>query len=422
MLLAAPVSRPRVQRVRCDAAAAARPDAFSLRCEHFGSCSGCVLSERLEAPPLLEQATAFFQSDFGATFTLHTGPVQGWRNRARLAVRGVRGAPLVGLYQAGTHDVLPIPCCVAHHPSINTLAASLLAAATEAGTAPFQEASGEGQLRYVQLSTLGTAADAPLEVVLVWAGRPQADAQLAPELQALLTALLRAAPPGLLHCVHVNYNSSRGNAIVGEHWQQLHGPRDWHWERFGAADVAFSPAAFLQANYCAFDALLVALGDALPKACHVADVYSGTGAIGLSLLARGVASTLTSIEVVPAAAMPFQASVARLPPALQGRARMHVASAGSGAALAALVKCGAEVCVVDPPRKGLDAPLLRLLCEQRACPQLHTLAYVSCGFKALIRDARTLKEAGWSLARPPEAWQFFPGTDSLETLAIFTRQ
>jgi hypothetical protein len=83
-----------------------------------------------------------------------------------------------------------------------------------------------------------------------------------------------------------------------------------------------------------------------------------------------------------------------------------------------------DALVVDPPRRGLDAPLLAALCAATAgrgpARRITTLAYVSCGFAALKRDADALLQAGWTLAAA-RAFQFFPGTDALETLATFTR-
>ena len=50
------------------------------------------------------------------------GPVHGWRCRAKLAVRGSAGAPSIGLFEAGSHSVTPMPECRAHHPRINSAA------------------------------------------------------------------------------------------------------------------------------------------------------------------------------------------------------------------------------------------------------------------------------------------------------------
>jgi tRNA/tmRNA/rRNA uracil-C5-methylase (TrmA/RlmC/RlmD family) len=46
--------------------------------------------------------------------------------------------------------------------------------------------------------------------------------------------------------------------------------------------------------------------------------------------------------------------------------------------------------------------------------------YLSCGYAALERDAAALVAGGWRVAGA-EAFTFFPGTDSLETLAVFER-
>ena len=49
------------------------------------------------------------------------------------------------------------------------------------------------------------------------------------------------------------------------------------------------------------------------------------------------------------------------------------------------------------------------------------LVYVSCGWKALQRDTMVLvSSGGWRVAHA-EAIQFFPGTDSMETLCVFDR-
>jgi tRNA/tmRNA/rRNA uracil-C5-methylase (TrmA/RlmC/RlmD family) len=228
--------------------------------------------------------------------------------------------------------------------------------------------------------------------------------------------------------VWVNHNTQPGNAIVddrSDHWRRLSGDAGWHWERFGGVDVAFTPAAFLQANYGAFDELVtLGLGSATwanPDECHVADVYAGTGALGLSLLARGLCSRLTAIEVTPGVAEAFDAAVTRLPAHLHSRAAMHVGDAGGADALAILAASHADVVVVDPPRKGLDAPLLTALCDTERLATVRRLLYVSCGFKGLMRDAVALRQHGWRLEREPVCWQLFPGTDALETVAHFVR-
>jgi hypothetical protein len=44
-----------------------------------------------------------------------------------------------------------------------------------------------------------------------------------------------------------------------------------------------------------------------------------------------------------------------------------------------------------------------------------------CGFQALMGDRDALLAAGWRLSCCQASF-FFPGTDSIETLAVFDRQ
>ena len=189
----------------------------------------------------------------------------------------------------------------------------------------------------------------------------------------------------------------------------------------------------------------------------------------------------------------FEAALQRLQAGMQHahRTSQHVADAGmrqpapphveyivsSAGAQAQQFLTGIDVAIVDPPRKGLDAELLSVLCksaERRqgaasmkgrtpsgmmhaahvvhssanaaskfdrarvgpgkrsqhagpldqsqsgALPQV--LIYLSCGFSALVRDSNALLKSGrWRLAHA-EAFGFFPGTDSVETLAVFHSQ
>lgn len=58
---------------------------------------------------------------------IHPWQPHGWRTVAKLATRPVskwRGVEL-GLYSAGSHDVIGIPECQVHHPSVNLAAAAV---------------------------------------------------------------------------------------------------------------------------------------------------------------------------------------------------------------------------------------------------------------------------------------------------------
>ena len=118
--------------------------------------------------------------------------------------------------------------------------------------------------------------------------------------------------------------------------------------------------------------------------------------------------------------------------------------ASAGAALRAGDALGADVLVVDPPRKGLEDDVLAELCKPFNPKQpnvespnmltiddylvnwtndVQTLIYVSCGFDALARDSEKLlsSQGGWKL-ESATGFVLFPGSNHVETLCVFKRK
>ena len=494
-----------------------------LECEHFGSCSGCSLPD--DDPPLADKARKYFLACSGGLLDvppLFTGPPTGWRTRAKLAVRrGIGGGARVGLFGEGSHSVVDIPACAAHHPLINEAVKMLKA---ELGTTepyweppptPPQAASSRkgrrtpsppaamlartGELRYLLLTVVpqGPASSPPaaaappggplVQLTLVW-NAPSASSKGADRALALADRLWRAggsgvsvsggsdapslSPPPLFHSIWVNWHAAPSNAVLNAAdgaWTLAAGAEDlvdWPAGPSGPA-VSYSPASFGQANAGQYAALIAALAAWVPRGSRVLELYAGVGAIGLSLVSSGLAASLRCVEVVAAAAAPFRRSRERLAPAARAAvADLRIASAGD---VPGSVLADADVVIVDPPRRGLDAALLSALCalgegaaagEPRsrpppgdegagapgggpararasptgpsgggsggpggpsAAPTPRRLIYVSCGFPAFQRDCDALLGSGrWRLAFG-QLFSFFPGTDSLETLAVFDR-
>jgi tRNA/tmRNA/rRNA uracil-C5-methylase (TrmA/RlmC/RlmD family) len=117
--------------------------------------------------------------------------------------------------------------------------------------------------------------------------------------------------------------------------------------------------------------------------------------------------------------------------------------ASAAKALKAGQALGAQVLIVDPPRKGLEDEVVEELCKPfdpdqpyaesptyltRADDKVNwtndvqTLIYVSCGFDALARDCEKLlnSRAGWML-ESATGYVLFPGSDHVETLCVFRR-
>jgi hypothetical protein len=83
-----------------------------LDCPHFDYCSGCSLQNIDVGPQILARARDFFANHGVPDFAMEVGQVHAWRLRARVAVRHHPQMGLcMGLFEAGTHTVQPIPQC-----------------------------------------------------------------------------------------------------------------------------------------------------------------------------------------------------------------------------------------------------------------------------------------------------------------------
>ena len=224
---------------------------------------------------------------------------------------------------------------------------------------------------------------------------------------------------------HLNPVSRHDNAIYGrggpETWRPL--PRDEICENFACAasdcvreaplglGLYFAPACFRQANLAQFAEIVRAIQKAIPKNARVVELYGGVATIGAHLLER--AARVRCSDENPWNAACVDLLKRGLDDALAEKLSYETAPAAVVARRGDLAH--ADVIVVDPPRKGLCADVLKALL--RPAPKPRRLIYVSCGFDALQRDLAALVAGRWRLDRV-EGHVLFPGADHVETLAV----
>src|SRR5262249_47778019 len=159
-----------------------------------------------------------------------------------------------------------------------------------------------------------------------------------------------AARPEVVGVVQ-NINRSRGNALYGDEERVLLGESHLP-DRVGAVELRLSSTAFFQVNRDVAARIYADVSDAaaLTGTERVVDAYARVGGIALTL-ARGAAEVV-GIEEHARAVADAQAS-AQLNHAV--RVRFVV-----GDVEAELAKLGAaDVVVLNPPRRGCAAPVLR---------------------------------------------------------------
>lgn len=476
----------------------------AINCEHFAECPGCVVNNGVDNVNKIKSAKLFFSSTFVRKRRLDLTEedivqevfdddfykvivpcdVHGWRTQAKLAVAPRssswgRGCTL-GLYERGTHSVLAIPNCKVHHPSINRAIRAIEQATEETNIAAYKEESRDGGLRYVQCQV--ERSTGKISLTLIWNAESLKDTQ--PALARLIKALQRIEPK-LWHNIWCHCNDNPGNAIFARNenrWHRMAGP-EFVRERLPVGEegwLYFSPLTFRQGNMDGFEVIARDIAKIVTGGSRVCELYAGIGLLGLTCMVyneeqgKGLKWIRCSDEN-PANNRCFRRSLRSLKRVGAGldsgkknsgndfitlaemaqliesgnsdtfdegeKATYMVASAKD-----ALLKgqaLGADILIVDPPRKGLQPEVLSELLKPFNPYQefvedidflstddddvnwtndVKTLIYVSCGFEALARDCEHLlrSKAGWML-ESATGYVLFPGSDHVETLAVFRR-
>lgn len=373
-------------------------------CPHRPPCDGCPRYGLPGAAPDVQASLDALAAAHGLPpVVVREGAPEGFRHRARLAIRGRKGAPKLGLFAAGTHEVVTVPNCVVHHPLVNEAAAIVRGALADAGVSPYSDRARLGVARYLQIVVERRSQTA--QVVLV------ANTATPDDATGHALDMIRDRLDTRLHSLWFNAQTDTGNTILGPHFEHWHGP-DAVVENFGGADVFYPPGAFGQSHLALADGLVASVRAHVPPGSRLAEFYAGVGAFGLSMLAETAELRLN--EVAPASVAGLESGLARLTADLRARVTVEAGTAGERASMAD----GADVVLVDPPRRGLDPALLARLCADPP-PRL---LYVSCGLASLGEELQQLTADGRLQLRHLEAFDLMPYTGHVETLAVLERR
>ena len=175
--------------------------------------------------------------------------------------------------------------------------------------------------------------------------------------------------------------------------------------------LAMSHGAFFQTNTEMAERLYAVAAEyaGLSGRERVFDLYCGIGTIGLTMASR--AGEVWGLEIVPEAIVDAERNARRNK---IENARFLAANARTGVRPLLEEAGKPDVVVIDPPRAGLSAKIVRrvLECEARR------IVYVSCNPTTLAPNAAQLVEAGYSLRRVRPV-DMFPQTPHIECVALF---
>ena len=369
-------------------------------CPHRPSCPGCPrYGEPSVSRPVQLRLNGLAEAHGLPEVGVISGELQAFRLRARLAIRGRQNSPKIGLFELDSHRVVHIPNCRVHHPLINEVASVVRRTLVEARVTSYSDKAHLGVARYLQVVVERGSQTA--QVVMV------ANSLTAEPLNECF-ALIRERLGERLHSLWFNANTGRGNTILGADWQLIHGPEAVV-ESFGGPGVYYPPGAFGQSNLGIAEQIIGRVRAEISGGSRVCEFYAGVGAIGLSVLDQ--TAQLAMNEVSPQSLRGLEMGMAQLSAAQRDKITVHPGSAGASLPMAD----GADVVILDPPRKGLEGELSEFL---RSKPP-RKLLYVSCDLESLQRDVAALCAAGGMRLKSLQAFNLMPFTEHVETLAIF---
>ena len=185
-------------------------------------------------------------------------------------------------------------------------------------------------------------------------------------------------------------------------------------ERLGDLDLRVSPLAFLQTNTETAELLYSAAREfaGLGSGERLFDLYCGIGTIGLGM--AGDAGEVWGVESVPEAIVDAEANAE-----LNGIANAQFRTGDARLGIRPLIEEAGkpDVVVIDPPRAGLSAKIVRRVLECEA----ERIVYVSCNPTTMAPNARQLVDAGYRLTRVRPV-DMFPQTPHIECVALLERQ
>ena len=192
--------------------------------------------------------------------------------------------------------------------------------------------------------------------------------------------------------------------------QVIEGPAQLE-RHVGDRELTAPASGFWQVHPAALSTLSAALIEAVSveRGESVLELYAGAGALTVSLAdAVGADGVVLGIESDAAAVSAAERNLVALPWASVRRARVD-------ASLLAELGIDPDIVVLDPPRAGAGAEVMRALIALGP----RRIGYVSCDAGSLARDVQAAVDAGWRLARL-EAFDAFPMTSHVECLALLT--
>ncbi|MDF2539527.1 MAG: rRNA (uracil-5-)-methyltransferase RumA [Herbinix sp.] len=313
-----------------------------------------------------------------------------------------KGNPISGIYEEGTHHVIPIDSCRIEDQKADAIIVSIRGLLKSFKIKTYDEDSGYGLIRHVLVRKGFTSGE--IMVVLVLAS------PILPSKNNFVKALRQLHPE--ITTIIVNVNDKQTSMVLGEKEQVIYG-KGYIEDSLCGKVFRISAKSFYQVNPVQTELLYQKAIElaGLHGSETVIDAYCGIGTIGL--IASDYVKKVIGVELNKDAVKDAEINAKRNQVT---NIEFYKNDAGDFMGGMAAQKEIVDIVFMDPPRAGSDEKFLGALVQLKP----NKIVYISCNPVTLERDLAFLTKKGYKaeIAIPVD---MFPWTEHVETVVLMSR-
>lgn len=378
------------------------------RCPVRKKCGGCSLLE-MEYSEQLKRKEDFVRKTLKGIVKPEAiiGMENPWHYRNKIHASFARkrdGSIVSGIYEEGTHRLVPVEDCLIQDERANRIVRDLCGLFESFKIKVYNEDTGYGLVRHVLIRTGHVSGEVMVVLVCV--------SPVFPSKRNFVNALRKLHPE--VTTVVLNVNDRRTSMVLGKRDIVLYG-KGYIEDQLCGCTFVVSPQSFYQVNPVQTEILYrkaIEFAD-LHGTEKVLDAYCGTGTIGL--IAAEYAGEVTGVELNPEA---VRNAVSNAKRNQRKNIRFIQGDAGEYMQKMAAQRETMDVVLMDPPRAGSDEAFLSSLVT--LAPE--KVVYISCNPVTLARDLKYLGKRGYRVNRAVPV-DMFPWTaeEHVETVVLLSR-
>ncbi len=376
-------------------------------CPYFNRCGGCVFRHigykaelELKSNKVYEVIKRIGGVDLTPQPILYD-ECDRYRNKAQYPLSENGGA---GFYAFHSHRIIECEDCVLQPEIFSKITDAVSNFVRQYSISIYNEEKHNGLLRHLYIRKGEISGEIMVCFVINGDTLPKSE---------IIIKRLKETCGDALKSVVLNMNNKDTNVILGDKCETLFGS-DYITDTLAGVKVRLSPLSFYQVNTVMANKLYKKAAEyAKPDGKNIIDLYCGAGTIGLSMAKE--AKSVIGVEIIEAAVKDaeFNAKENGI-----NNARFICGDAKTAAEALRKEKIKPDTVIVDPPRKGCDSELIRIIAND-FCPE--SVVYISCDPATLARDIKIFGEEGYNLVEYTPA-DLFPRTSHCEVVAFLSCQ